>query len=336
MPLLTMLKLPPPVDPREFEAMVETVLRERYDRPQLVRFGRPGQRQDGIDGLDPLATGRDEFVWQATLTQDDAMQKLTADLKKMDGRRFHPGRFVFVVGRSRDAAIQAEIKALSSKRRLRGQCQVEVLFWEDIAQAILDDQSLLARWYPEFVGRPRLQSTRSETRALLALAELGRLTDEVEVALWHLLHLARIGGAAPDDLRAIQAARSAARAGAVVSRWANGLTARIGRTWSYPNGQTACIGDHWNYPSGQAACIGDYWNYPNGQTACMGCYWSWPDGRSAGSEGDLVHGCLSMLPESEHDAIASALIAASGQRRRLGLVALAWETHPVVRRARRA
>lgn len=66
MPVRSRLNLPPPSDDDEFDAMVQDVLRVRHSNVHLVRYGRRGQRQDGIDGFDPIASPGTEIVWQST------------------------------------------------------------------------------------------------------------------------------------------------------------------------------------------------------------------------------------------------------------------------------
>jgi hypothetical protein len=139
---------PPPVSADEMDNMAEDALRERYGRRHLVRFGRSGQRQGGIDGLDQEDP---TLVWQTTLQQDRVKAKIDRDLAAMDREgHFHPEVFVLVLGIPRDATLQREIQKISGQRQIEGRCRVDVLFWEDVRQILVGSPALLAKHFSGF------------------------------------------------------------------------------------------------------------------------------------------------------------------------------------------
>jgi hypothetical protein len=84
MPIPSTANFPPPRSEDEFEDIVADALRLLFGRPQLMRFGRRGQRQHGIDGVDSTVPMSDNIVWQATLQQEDVVSKICDDLRTRD------------------------------------------------------------------------------------------------------------------------------------------------------------------------------------------------------------------------------------------------------------
>jgi hypothetical protein len=128
--------------------MAEDALRERYGRQHLIRFGRSGQRQGGIDGLDQEDP---TLVWQTTLQQDRVKAKIERDLAAMDeDGHFRPEVFVLVLGFPRDANLQRVILKSSGQRQIDGKCRVDVLFWEDVRQLLVGKPALFIKHFSGF------------------------------------------------------------------------------------------------------------------------------------------------------------------------------------------
>lgn len=130
------------------ENMAEDSLRERYGRQHLVRFGRSGQRQGGIDGLDQQDPS---LVWQTTLQKDRVKAKIERDLATMDDERLlSPEVFVLVLGFPRDANLQRDIQKISGQRQIEGKCRVDALFWDDVRQILVGNPALLEKHFGGF------------------------------------------------------------------------------------------------------------------------------------------------------------------------------------------
>jgi len=325
MTLRAMLKLPAPTDPAEFDAQVADVLRVRHANVHLVALGRNGQSQGGIDGMDPLAGPGRQLVWQSTTRTAGLEAKLVRDLATLDRGRGMPILFIFAVGCERDARVQGWVEQLSAERRASGRCAVEILFWEEIRQLLLDNHALGAKWYPDFY--PRTGGPNEPIRSAMVADVTDLPQREDGLAIWQMGHLARIcPGTDPSHLRDIRGALMACRAASTSMRmWPSGKNLRIGTSWYYPNGKAACIGDTWYYPNGKHACIGDTWYYPNGKHACIGRAWYRPTGEST-DEGALLTSVLAILSEGDQTAATAGLLKLIGQLRRLALVDLAWKT----------
>ncbi len=147
MPIARNIRLPPPKDEDEFEDLVTEALKARHSNPHLVRVGRSGQSQHGIDGWDSV--NPNGLVWQATTQQNRLGEKLNRDLALFDEAQIGSRSvFVFATSAPRDAGLQLEILRLTEERMSQGKCVVEPLFWDDIRMYLSDE--VLRRHYPEW------------------------------------------------------------------------------------------------------------------------------------------------------------------------------------------
>ncbi len=160
MPIARNIRLPPPKDEDEFEDLVTEALQARHSNPHLVRVGRSGQSQCGIDGWDSV--NPNGLVWQATTQQNRLGEKLRRDLALFDeGQIGARSVFVFATSMPRDAGLQLEILRLTEERMSQGKCVVEPLFWDDIRMYLSDE--VLRRHYPEWTPPSEVQGEAAVT-----------------------------------------------------------------------------------------------------------------------------------------------------------------------------
>lgn len=148
-------KLPIPKSDNEFDNIATDALTLRYPGRSLIRFGRSGQAQHGIDGLDQSSP---DLVWQSTLQEKGALKKLQADLAAMDGHFEDVQVFVACLGFDRDGKLQDDLRKLSGQRQLDGKCGIEVLFWGDITDTLANDPVRFAKHFPEHAPSPALEA----------------------------------------------------------------------------------------------------------------------------------------------------------------------------------
>jgi len=179
MPIPATADLPPPRDEDEFENMVADALRLRFQDPRLVRVGRRGQPQGGIDGGDMTAPRDRSPVWQATLGQE-VEKKIARDLATVDADpRGQPSLFVVALGRKRDATLTLHFEELSCARLKENKCPLLVLFWEDIRDNLCQDVAVARKWYPTLYPSENRGSTADlQADDLLVLAALAEHRDE--------------------------------------------------------------------------------------------------------------------------------------------------------------
>jgi len=170
MPIPVTVDLPVPLLEEEFEGIVADALRIRFDNQNLVRLGRRGQSQGGIDGGDFTAARDESLVWQATLAQD-IKNKIADDLATLDADpRGQPRLFIAAVGRKRDTPLQLHFQEVSSARAVQGKCPVMPHFWDDTREALGSKIELLRKWYPSFFPDDPFKESSKESSAFCPMA----------------------------------------------------------------------------------------------------------------------------------------------------------------------
>lgn len=145
-------KLPIPKSDDEFDDIMADVLPFRYGARSLIRFGRKGQKQHGIDGIDQTLMA---LVWQSTLQRDRVLEKLTKDIDAMDIEFGELPIEVFVacLGFERDANLQRELQKISKTRQQLNKCRIEALFWEEISSILSGIPALYEKHFPQYAAK---------------------------------------------------------------------------------------------------------------------------------------------------------------------------------------
>lgn len=150
MPTLLQMRIPLTSSPSEFEDIVRSALKVRWNSPNLQRFGRNGQSQYGVDisGLDEVQ----RFVGvQCRGTESMTIKEFK--IVAVEAEKFEPNieAFYLASGTSRDARFQKEVLLYSKQRKQQKRFPVGVIFWEDIYEELVTDVLEFAKHYPQFV-----------------------------------------------------------------------------------------------------------------------------------------------------------------------------------------
>ena len=327
-----------PTDEEVFEDLVEAVLRIREGNQHLVRWGRRGQFQGGIDGHDPLH-GRG-LVWQSTIQAKGLQQKLTTDVGSMDADGRNPRLFIFACSSRRDAGLQEAARIMTSERRELGRCPIEPLFWDDLEPVVRRRPELLQRFFPAIANTVRQSLTPAPTPAKPTPPPrkkprqpksdlVGRVQGgDVVAALVLLVKLAKLGGSIkPEHLAELERAAEVAKStGGVPRKWTSQFSVGAPRTGlKYPDGATGVNGADFNYPGLRSALRADVWKYPNGQRAGgVASDWRSPSGRRLGTSQDALNALLLTQRKLDPARIRSMFDARGPRDRALLLTQLLW------------
>ena len=165
MPTPAMFDLPPPTSWEEFENIVADVATRRWKTPHVYRYGRQGQKQDGVDiicqpphlagayaGIQCKATSELRFdVVQAAIDEAKAFVPRLQEL-------------TIATSAARNARVHEKV------RRTTWPFNVQLMFWGDIALAVAEFDELLVKYYP------------SVARRTTTVADIERLILEVPTA----------------------------------------------------------------------------------------------------------------------------------------------------------
>ena len=150
--------LPRKFDPSEFEELCTEVLPKLYTQKDYVyeRYGKNGQKQDGVDLLSKNAYDNKKAYAQCKNIRDitankflQLVQKETEKTYKKfgnDNNSIQIDKYFFLITIKRDAKYQDIIDRswnISYPRPI-------IFYWEDIKEVIIANPLLIKRFYPEF------------------------------------------------------------------------------------------------------------------------------------------------------------------------------------------
>lgn len=162
-PTLSSMVLPPPRSWDEFEELALAAAKLRWRCADFFRNGRPGQRQRGVDiwGRD-RSGGLIAIQCKNTLAGIDrrAVRKEVAATEEFAPA---PDHLYIATAGPRDASIQEFARELTLARRSSGGFPVDLLFWDDLAQALALDETVWFSFYPQF--RPLAARGDADERA---------------------------------------------------------------------------------------------------------------------------------------------------------------------------
>ncbi|MCU4438716.1 hypothetical protein KTI07_04150 [Acinetobacter lwoffii] len=151
MPTLANMELPRPRDWNEFEDICLSISKIRWQNPNFSRFGRQGQKQDGVDIYGKGLLG--QFIGvQCKNTLMDSISINTVNKEIQKAERFIPQIAELYIATSSypDVNIQRQVAKLSQQRIADGKFGVGLIFWSDIEQELSKDINELMRFYPQF------------------------------------------------------------------------------------------------------------------------------------------------------------------------------------------
>lgn len=150
MPTIANSRLPPPKSWDEFEDICRDSFGERWRNPNLVKHGRQGQRQHGVD-----IYGHDACTAQVGIQCKNTVGKITSEIVDSEvtlAENFNPTlkKLYIATTCAADAHIQAHVRSLSQTRTQDGKFGVEIVFWDEIVQDLSRNEALPRKHYPQF------------------------------------------------------------------------------------------------------------------------------------------------------------------------------------------
>lgn len=149
MPTPSTAKWPRPRSEDEWEEMVLDAMRLRWTDPDAQRNGRRGQRQHGVDifGMDGEMSVGAQAKNMDSLSERNAL----AEIAKAEGFSPQLDKFYFVIGGPCDAKFQEFVRLLSASRKSAGKFSVHVIFFEDVCQTLAAEDTLLLKYWRDFI-----------------------------------------------------------------------------------------------------------------------------------------------------------------------------------------
>lgn len=136
----------------EFEEIVADIAVFLWNDKYIVRNGRKGQAQDGVDIYGNPVQG--EYAGIQCKNKTITIQEINNAITKAE--KFEPPlkEFILAVGSQTDSKLQEEIRKISDQRVKDGKYPVKIFFWEDICLRLTDKPELIEKHFTDFVQRP--------------------------------------------------------------------------------------------------------------------------------------------------------------------------------------
>lgn len=135
---------PKPRSWEDFEDIVADIYRRKYNQNNFQRYGRSGQRQDGVDiaGFVPnegLVGIQCKHKVKTEITEAEILDEIE------NAENFRPNlhSYIFATSSPRDNKIHEFVLQINETRIQQSQFGVEIVFWEDIIIDLTDFPDLL-------------------------------------------------------------------------------------------------------------------------------------------------------------------------------------------------
>ena len=156
MPNLPMMNILPPQSWDEFEELCFQLFKREWADPKIRRNGRKGQGQNGVDiyGIcnnvfKGLQCKGKQIYQQKTLT----IKEITDEVKLAINFKPPLKDFIILTTAPRDAKIQEFVRLESEKETKQGLFNIDVFFWEDIKDRLINYIDLVKLFYPSLVSQ---------------------------------------------------------------------------------------------------------------------------------------------------------------------------------------
>lgn len=151
MPTAANLELPRPRDWNEFEDICLSISKIRWANPNFYRFGRSGQKQDGVDIYGEGQLGQLIGVQcKNTLINNLNMDIINYEISNAELYTPPIAEMYIATSAVRDVNAQREVARLSQIRISEGKFGVGLIFWADIEQELSKNMNEVRRFYPQF------------------------------------------------------------------------------------------------------------------------------------------------------------------------------------------
>lgn len=155
--------MPPPRAWDEFEDIVCSAAKNRWDNPTFTRHGRQGQKQDGVD-----VYGKDLYEELVGLQCKNTISELNEKLiraevekaKKFDGQLT---ALFIATTLEPDRKLQRLVRNISREETENGGFEVHILFWHDIWHDLTLDDRRVLQHYPNLKAAGAMPGQGSST-----------------------------------------------------------------------------------------------------------------------------------------------------------------------------
>lgn len=185
MPTPSTSKWPSPKSEDEWEDMVLDAMRIFWNDPQAYRYGRKGQRQNGVD----IIGEKDSNIVAAQAKNCNSLSKqiINKEINKTKKLFISINELYFVISGHRDNKLQELIYEISSENQKKGSFKVFIFFFDDVIHYLTYNSDLVKKYWQSFfdsVSQIFNKSILTDDNAvfeIVNLPEFKQLEKQIEI-----------------------------------------------------------------------------------------------------------------------------------------------------------
>ena len=168
MPTYASSKIPPPKSWEEFEDIVTDVAKLKWGTPNVTRYGRTGQRQNGVDIVGEPVHIPNEFagIQCKNLDTELNIDIIKKEIKKAESFKPPIKEFILACTGKRNVSLQKEVMKISQLRKKSEQFSIIIWFWDDLSLDLTGSSALMEKHYPHF-----LKSSMAYDKVIMMIKE---------------------------------------------------------------------------------------------------------------------------------------------------------------------
>lgn len=142
-------RIPPPQSAQEFEQMVNSAAPIKWDCTDFQLYGRPGQKQDGVDIY--AHTGKHHGISIQCKNTCHALpfQVIKSEAEKAEKFPQKITRLYIATTQPHDISLQNSTWNLSEEYKNKGKFSISIFFWGEIIHELARKLDILFSFYPE-------------------------------------------------------------------------------------------------------------------------------------------------------------------------------------------
>ena len=165
MSTFTTSKLPLPKSWDEFEDISADVIKKIWKSDYIIRNGRSGQRQNGVDIFGKPSKFKGDYCGVQCKNKSITLTEIKEEIIKAEDFKPQLKELVFTIGSERDVNLQEEFRILDSERIKENKFSTQILFWDDICLILADYPDLMEKHFPQFIEKQ--SSLKSITQKII-------------------------------------------------------------------------------------------------------------------------------------------------------------------------
>lgn len=169
MPTLSSLNIPTPKNWDEFEDICLSSFKLRWTSPNLTKYGRQGQAQNGIDIYGEDNLGRFVGIQCKNYELELTTKVVEEEIEKAEKFKPEVKAFFIATTAPSDTKIQSAIRLISGKRVAADKFPVGIFFWNDIIQELANNEAVFGKHFPQL----NIKGTNTQNgQKLIAILDL--------------------------------------------------------------------------------------------------------------------------------------------------------------------